>query len=285
MLKQFKTGQWHYYPKLPPHAQPIYMAIYKGILQKQTLINVPVTKHNGVFPTTKYLMNVMMMVVWDNPELYYFGAANARTNFWQGYYQSNFQISYTDYYSDHEEEQILKTLLMRTEFLLQETAGMTDYAKLRYIHDYLVRNVKYMYDLRKTNIQPTLEASTVVGPLLNNLGVCSGIAKTFKLLCDQAGLTCFYVQGDANGLGGWDLHGWNVVGLDGKYYHVDVTWDISHFHHHGVVSDRYFMRGDQFMSQTRKWDRSLFPAMPEDYVHPTVKAGSKIKRVLGKIFS
>ena len=72
---------------------------------------------------------------------------------------------------------------------------------------------------------------------------------------------------------------------EGEWYHVDVTWDISHFHHHGVVSDRYFMRGDQFMSQTRKWDRSLFPAMPEDYVHPTVKAGSKIKRVLGKIFS
>lgn len=284
MLKQFKTGQWHYYPKLPSHVQQMYMVIYKGILQKQTLINVPVLKHNGVFPTTQYLTNVMMMVVWDNPELYYFSAANVRTNFWQGYSQSNFQIVYTDYYSDHEEEQILKTLLMRADFILQETAGMTDYAKYRYIHDYLVRTVKYMYDIQKTNIQPTLEASTVVGPLLNNLGVCSGIAKTFKLLCDQAGLSCFYVQGDANGIWGWDLHGWNVVCLEGKYYHVDVTWDISQFHHNGIVSNQYFLRSDQFMAQSRKWDRSLFPAMQEDYPRSTAKLGSKVKSFLEKLF-
>lgn len=283
MLKQFKTGQWLYYSNLPPHAQQMYMVMYKGILQKQTQIDVPVPKHNGVFPPADYLLELLLQVVRDNPELYYFDATNVSYQYLKGEYQRIYRIFYTDYYSDHQEEQILKTLLMRTDLLLQETAGMTPEEKVRYFHDHLMKHVKYMYSVQRVDTLENLEARTVVGPLLNHLGVCAGIAKAFQLLCDQAGIPCFYLSGKAKGMKGWDNHGWNVVRLNGNYYHVDVTWDCSEFQKRGIACYQYFLRGDRFMSKSRTWDRSLFPEMTKDFRQSA--AGEKVKSFFGNLFS
>ena len=51
--------------------------------------------------------------------------------------------------------------------------------------------------------------------------VCEGYAKAFKILCDEFGIPCALVSGDASG-----PHMWNYVQMeDGKWYLVDVTWD------------------------------------------------------------
>lgn len=54
--------------------------------------------------------------------------------------------------------------------------------------------------------------------LLSNLSpVCEGYAKAFKLLCDRIGVPCITVTSSN--------HMWNMVYVDGQWYHMDCTWN------------------------------------------------------------
>lgn len=110
----------------------------------------------------------------------------------------------------------------RAQNILNEiiTADMTEFLKVKAIHDYMVMNVDYDYD---DYLADTIPASsyTAEGALDTGYVVCAGYAKLFKLLCNNAGIECDYVVG----WGGIELHAWNQVKVDGEWYNVDVTWD------------------------------------------------------------
>ena len=78
------------------------------------------------------------------------------------------------------------------------------------------------------------------GALINGKAVCQGYAEAYMMLCSLAGLQCYRAAGMA---GDWS-HLWNIVKLDGKYYHVDVTWMDTDDPEH--VSEYYFLKSDFF---------------------------------------
>ena len=91
-------------------------------------------------------------------------------------------------------------------------AGKSDYQKALALHDWLCENASYDYSL--TIHDPS-------GVLLQGTGVCESFALAYQMLLTEAGVENVYVTGTANGGG----HAWNMVKLDGEWYHVDVTWD------------------------------------------------------------
>lgn len=100
-----------------------------------------------------------------------------------------------------------------TDRLLAGTEGLSDYQKLLYFHDYLVRNCIFSADT---------ENLTVYGALCRGYAQCEGYAFTFKYLCDLAGIDCITVTG-TNAQG--DTHAWNIAALNGIWYNIDCTWD------------------------------------------------------------
>lgn len=62
-------------------------------------------------------------------------------------------------------------------------------------------------------------ARTAHGALVKGSTVCTGFARSFKLICDMIGIECYVISGEVN-IG----HEWNVVFLDGEKYYVDVTY-------------------------------------------------------------
>ena len=58
--------------------------------------------------------------------------------------------------------------------------------------------------------------------------VCEAFGRAFKVICDCLGIWCIMVFGYAGSPSvpkeNWDLHCWNIIRIDGKYYHVDSTW-------------------------------------------------------------
>ncbi len=100
-----------------------------------------------------------------------------------------------------------------------------DFEKEIIIHDMLCKTVTY-----DSEFESSIGAVySVYGALVNGRAVCEGYARAFKLLCQSAGLDCILVTGDSRGVD----HLWNMVKLEGEWYHVDVTWDdLSEEPHH-----------------------------------------------------
>jgi hypothetical protein len=90
----------------------------------------------------------------------------------------------------------------------------------------VVKSVAYDYDALKAS--DCFNAHSIVGAFLDRKAVCEGIAKAFKLLCNEFGIKCIVVIGKADKNGVFSenkYHAWNLVKIGEESYHVDVTWD------------------------------------------------------------
>ena len=114
-----------------------------------------------------------------------------------------------------------KALAARLDRLCRPAMGLNEGEKERYVHDFICRNVRYD-KLKKPY------SHEILGPLGQGVGVCEGIAKAVKILCDALGLWCMIaICGNNPEKGIKYRHTWNIVRIDGVYYHLDVTFDNS----------------------------------------------------------
>lgn len=108
----------------------------------------------------------------------------------------------------------------------------SDLEKILYINDYLAS--RYRYDLRvKINSQAAnYDAYTF---FRDGTGVCQAYYNACKALLDACGIpSTFGISERAN-------HIWNVVRLNGKWYHLDVTWNDPTNDILGLASHEYFL--------------------------------------------
>ena len=76
-----------------------------------------------------------------------------------------------------------------------------------------------------------------------------GIAFAYVALCRQLGVDCRIVYGQHD----WQEHCWNIVRVDGSYYHVDVTQCAQN----GMESG--FLQNDESIWGLYRWDVSSYP--------------------------
>lgn len=135
----------------------------------------------------------------------------------------------------------------------QTTSSMSDYEKVKAAHDYIVSTMSY----------GNSEGNHVwlYNDLILGKGVCQDYAEAYGMLLARMGFHAEYVSGD-DPIGG-EGHAWNIVKLDGKYYHVDCTWDDPQDN----LRYNYFLKSDKTLRALRvyTWDTSVHPACPDDY--------------------
>ena len=108
----------------------------------------------------------------------------------------------------------------RVSILLSELdPAMSEYEKVLYLHDELASRITY--DLNAPN------AYDAYGALVDGRSVCEGYAEALQYLAQRAGMQGFLAIGSSinPGTGTGEPHEWNYIRMDGKYYHVDLTWD------------------------------------------------------------
>lgn len=101
-------------------------------------------------------------------------------------------------------------LIERTLYL----DAVTEYDKILAIHDYIVNTTKY--NLEDENKIGTV-SSTAIGVLVKNLATCNGYTDTASLLLDRINIPNVRISNDK--------HIWNLVYTNGKWLHLDTTWD------------------------------------------------------------
>ena len=156
-----------------------------------------------------------------------------------------------------------KTVAGKVEQLAAECvayAGDSEYARALWLHDWLTLNANYDYSL--TKFYPS-------GVLLDGTGVCQSYALAYDMLLKAVGMESVYVTGTAGG----GSHAWNIVKIDGEWYHIDCTWDDPG--EGGLEGHDYFCLSDEKMAQDHLWtsDAEKYPPCPSDEISYNRKNG------------
>lgn len=132
--------------------------------------------------------------------------------------------------------------------------GMTPYEKELAIYHWIIKNVSYDSGSFVAVARGESEKDTPHGVLKTKKAVCVGFATTFNLFMQMLDIPCVVVPDTEF------THSWNRVELDGEWYNVDCTFDVS-----GDADDesggnyRNFNICDSVFSQDHTWDTDAYP--------------------------
>ena len=223
-------------------------------------------------------------------KLYAIPEFNDISRYYKGFTSS--KISYNTYYkwvikTDYE---ITKKEVNHLEDFVENWVdkhikdSMSDEEKVRAINDYIVSQYRYTFGDNtnyltrgKSVKEEKLGKYSVYSSfalLYKKGGVCDAKAKLFYRLATEAGLDTIYITGYVNKT---TLHAWNMVRVDGKWYHVDATWNRgqkSWMNEYQYYNTRdYYLKGDLSMKKGHhEWDAHKYPAANKDYA---LKADAK----------
>lgn len=157
---------------------------------------------------TQEFFDKYWQILHDNPEFFWVGSElqNPRQSGGNIY---DFEISYA--YTDPDVIAEKKRALdeATAEILLNITDEMSDFEKVMTVHDYMVLNYAY----GESDVMHTIFIMT------EKTGVCMGYALAFNHLMNVLKIPSTYVPSQSMN------HAWNLVKIDGKWYHIDVTFD------------------------------------------------------------
>ena len=198
----------HYYNQLDKQQQRVYQIIKSGLESLTESIEVP--RIDG-----EELSDIFYKLRLDCPQIFY------ASTYQYSFYKDSTSVQLTPEYlfdrnkiKDHQQ-----AMKARVEKLSRQAKEMNDWDKELYIHDFICQNVNY----DKLKKQYSHE---IIGPLGQGVGVCEGIAKSVKILCDALSIPCIVVISENNPAKNIKYrHAWNVVKINGTWYHLDATFD------------------------------------------------------------
>lgn len=236
------------YKMLPENLRSSFEILGNGILTFQKTIKIPGIKDK------KELERILDAVVNDNPLICYFNP-----NEFSITYSGSYAITFDYLYERKKAAEVMKSVESEADFIIDQfiMEDMSDYEKCVAIHDYMTENIHYNFSAMSVNF--VYDAFTVEGALLKHQAVCIGISKAVSLILNKMNIPCTIVHG-RSGIDGQDLnHGWNMVKLDGNYYHIDVTWDLQEVNRFSSRSHMYMNLDDESMLNNHDWDVEAYP--------------------------
>lgn len=157
------------------------------------------------------------------------------------------------------------------EALLQP--GMNEHEKVKAIHDWIVLNVQY---------DQSLAYYTAHDALFRGEAVCQGYALLGYKMLKKAGIPVIIAEGAVD----TGEHAWNMVRLDGHWYHLDLTWDDPVGAPEDSVRYTYYLKTDRELREDHQWTKP-YPAADTRYadaLRQLEKEGSEEeRRAFGKL--
>ncbi len=198
----------YYYSQMSKQQQRIYQVMKSGLESLSQSIDVQ--RIDGA-----ELSDIFYKLRLDCPEIFY------ASTFQYSFYNDSALVKIKPVYLFEKNKIKEHQLAMRArvEKLTRVVKDKSDWEKEQYIHDFICENVKY----DKLKKQYSHE---ILGPLGQGVGVCEGIAKAVKILCDQLSIPCIVAISENNPEKNIKYrHAWNVIRINGSWYHLDATFD------------------------------------------------------------
>ena len=125
--------------------------------------------------------------------------------------------------------------------------------KIRVIHDYIINHTEYDKLKYENKNDDTYKSNTAYGVLIEGYGTCNGYADAMEIFLDKMNIINYKISNEE--------HIWNLVYLDGKWYHLDLTWDdpISDIN---INRDTYFLISTKTLEKindgTHTFDKNIY---------------------------
>lgn len=238
----------HGYSELDDESKALYDGIVESLCKFEANNASPNYYHRCDLtdvPTNRSIYSVMAdlkRIEHDMPEMYILSSYIPRTDYGTGMYYARIGIVNTP---EKYLGELQKLNDIATSILSSIKEGMSDYDKLKVIHDGFINWGDY-------GDMTGADAGNIRGALINKKAVCEGFARAGLYLCQRAGLKCIYVEGQLRTSSvndTWGNHAWNFVQLNGKWYLMDLTTDGGFA---GICGYSAFLRGQDYFSENYK---------------------------------
>ena len=113
--------------------------------------------------------------------------------------------------------------------------ALSEAEKALFVHDYLIAS--YTYDTAQANYD-------VLSLFRDRTGVCQAYSLAYIAVLRELGMDAVMVTSDEMG------HAWNLVKVDGIWYHVDLSFDDPAPDRLGRVLHENFLLDDEGIRQT-----------------------------------
>ena len=201
--------------------------------------------------------SALFELLYANPELFFVAGVSYSYSPSTGNI-TRVSVRYTDSYEvAMEKHQAFISAAQEIICLFQRNESLTDLELALLIHDYLAAN--YEYD---TAFATGSDMYTGYGLLVNGMAVCQAYAETFAYLMMQFGVNTGLCESDALN------HAWNIIELDGKEYHLDVTFDDPIYDRDGRVYHTNFLLSTTAL-KANDHDATDFTGTPENTEYDT----------------
>lgn len=204
-----ENDERYYYKKLNTSQKLAYVAILNGV--KKFPDRITITNLNDT-----ELQEMYTALLNDNPELFYLTHSCSVVT-WGKIYM--FEPSYSMTEEQYEKAQATIDTV-KEKVLSSINYSMSDFERELFVHDYLSSICSY------TDSESSDSCYTIYGALVLNEANCEGYSKAMSYLLNDIDIDTRVITGTAsNETTPSEGHMWNIVTLNNKDYHLDVTWD------------------------------------------------------------
>lgn len=211
----------YYYEKLTEREKQVYRDFYQGIKNCESVIRTI------TFPNVEKSMgDIYSAIIADNPHIYYldqtrihYSYGPSKVEIYPSYLLTKSQIDEYNQKIQQTANQIVSNIIMMAED--------NELKREKALYEYLAYSCRYDKNALHSKEPFTIcKAHSLLGVFFEGKAVCEGFAKAFKFLMNAMDMKCIIVNGHA-GSGPDSGHTWNIVKINNKSYHVDVTWAVS----------------------------------------------------------
>lgn len=191
-----------YYQQLNDKEQRIYREILQAVQTMEENTQIHAGKDDDAAKVYEYLL-------YDRPELFWCDGSSQMTVYedytelYPGYTCTRSEMEQKQQEIDHAAAECLSGI----------EADASEYEKIKYVYEYIVRSVDYD--------ESAPDNQNIYSALAKKRSVCAGYSRAAQYLLEQMGIECLYVTGNIKGQG---AHAWNIVNCGGVYYQMDVTF-------------------------------------------------------------
>jgi transglutaminase/protease-like cytokinesis protein 3 len=167
-----------------------------------------------------------------------------------------------------------QVLAKKVEQIIAECESESEYQTVLNYHDYIVTHTEYGFiDGEEAEL-----SYKAYGALLRGQAVCNGYAEAMELLLLCSGFDTYMAVGNTQD----GSHAWNIVNIDGEWYHVDTTYDDPVPDMGDQALHVYLNVNDAIMEQSHSWNKSAYPecvSMDANYYKKEYKEFSDIEQL------